>query len=87
MRVPRIEDTVSSHPYGTFHLTEIPRLRDRPRLAAHGHRNADIARFLVLAPGTVTAHLKNIYAKLEVHSRLELANLLRELGEYEDPGP
>ncbi len=57
------------------------------RLAAHGHRNADIARFLVLSPGTVTAHLKNIYAKLEVHSRLELANLLREIGEYEDPGP
>ena len=52
---------------------------DVARLAARGLRNSDIARELRLQPGTVTAHLKNIYAKLDIHSRVELANLLREV--------
>ncbi len=57
---------------------------DVARLAAKGLRNSDIARHLNLQPSTVTAHLKNIYAKLDIHSRVELANLLREIG---DPPP
>ena len=57
---------------------------DVAQLAARGFRNSDIARHLHLQPGTVTAHLKNIYAKLDIHSRVELANLLREIG---DPPP
>ncbi len=68
-------------------LNLTPREMEVARLAAHGHRNIDIARFLSLAPSTISGHLKNIYAKLDVHSRTELANLLHELGEYDGPDP
>ncbi len=50
------------------------------KLAARGLRNAEIARALTITERTVSTHLTNIYSKLDVHSKAELANLLRELG-------
>ena len=44
-------------------------------LIGSGYSNADIAKILVISPHTVNDHTKNIYRKLDVHSRLELAAL------------
>jgi LuxR family maltose regulon positive regulatory protein len=50
------------------------------RLMAAGLSNQDIAAELVVAPSTVHWHLKNIYSKLNVHSRTQAAAVARELG-------
>jgi DNA-binding CsgD family transcriptional regulator len=52
--------------------TEVPlTAREREVLAwvARGKTNAEIARLLWLAPGTVRKHLENVYAKLGVSTR------------------
>ncbi len=49
------------------------------RLMATGLSNRDIADRLVLAMGTVKAHLHNIYGKLGVRSRVQAAARAREL--------
>ena len=41
------------------------------RLIAAGQSNKEIARTLVIAPGTVKKHTNNIYGKLGVHSRTQ----------------
>jgi len=48
------------------------------RLAARGLSNAEIAHELGIKPTTVDAHLKNIYAALDVHSRAELAYRIKD---------
>jgi LuxR family maltose regulon positive regulatory protein len=50
------------------------------RLVAIGQSNEVIAATLVISSETVKKHLKNIYGKLEVHSRLEAVNRAREAG-------
>ncbi len=45
-------------------------------LIAGGHSNADIAKMLFLSEHTVKDHTKNIYRKLDVHSRFELTALV-----------
>jgi two-component system response regulator NreC len=50
-----------------------PRELDVVRLVATGHKNADIARRLFISEDTVKAHLGNVFAKLCVRDRLELA--------------
>jgi DNA-binding CsgD family transcriptional regulator len=52
---------------GTAQLT--PRHWELLRLVAAGHTNAQIARRLSLAEGTVRKHLENIYTRLQVSSR------------------
>ncbi len=49
------------------------------RLLAAGLSNKEIAGRLVVAPSTVKQHLKNIYGKLEVHSRTQAVSRGREL--------
>ncbi len=49
------------------------------RLMAAGLSNREIADELVLAMGTVKAHLHNIYGKLGVRGRVEAAARAREL--------
>jgi DNA-binding CsgD family transcriptional regulator len=56
-----------------------PREMEVARLVAHGKRNAEVARELCISLNTVESHVKHIYAKLEVHSRVELARVLRDL--------
>jgi LuxR family maltose regulon positive regulatory protein len=50
------------------------------RLLAAGLSNKAIGETLVIAVGTVRKHLKNVYAKLDVHSRTEAVARARELG-------
>ena len=54
-------------------VDESPRLTAREHevlaLVALGNTNAEIARRLWLAPGTVRKHLENVYAKLGVNTR------------------
>jgi DNA-binding CsgD family transcriptional regulator len=46
-------------------------------LVAEGLTNAEIARRLWIAPGTVRRHLENVFAKLEVHTRTAAVARLR----------
>lgn len=48
------------------------------RLAARGGTNREIAGQLFLSPHTIDSHLRRIFAKLEVSSRVELARLAAE---------
>lgn len=50
------------------------------QLVSHGSRNKEIARALDISEGTVKMHLHNLYDKLNVSSRTELAILVREKG-------
>jgi DNA-binding CsgD family transcriptional regulator/GAF domain-containing protein len=54
-----------------------PREREVARLAMRGLHDAEIAERLVLSPHTVKHHLKGIYRKLGLRSRVELAGLAR----------
>ena len=45
---------------------------------ARGERPAEVAAVLSISHYTVETHLKHIYSKLDVHSRLQLARALRE---------
>jgi LuxR family maltose regulon positive regulatory protein len=65
------------------HLLSEP-LTDRElevlRLVAIGQSNEAIAGTLVISIETVKKHLKNVYGKLDVHSRVEAVNRAREAG-------
>jgi LuxR family maltose regulon positive regulatory protein len=50
------------------------------QLLAQGSTDKKIAEILVIAPETVHKHLKNIYGKLDVHTRLEATLRAREIG-------
>jgi DNA-binding CsgD family transcriptional regulator len=47
---------------------------------AAGRSNAEIARALFVAPGTVKAHLNHIFGKLDATSRLQAVAHAREVG-------
>lgn len=49
-------------------------------LIAEGHSNAEVARKLVIAIGTVKRHLNNTYGKLGVQSRTQALARAREVG-------
>lgn len=50
------------------------------QLAAEGRSTKEIAQQLHIEASTVDRHLEHIYPKLEVHSRVELANWIRDRG-------
>jgi DNA-binding NarL/FixJ family response regulator len=50
-------------------------------LIADGHTDKSAARALGISVNTVGTHLRSIYSKLAVQSRVQLANVLRERGE------
>jgi DNA-binding CsgD family transcriptional regulator len=45
-------------------------------IAARGHTNREIAGRLFLSPHTVDFHLRQVYRKLDLHSRVELARFV-----------
>ena len=47
-------------------------------LIAAGYSNGDIAKVLFISVHTVNDHTKNIYRKLNVHSRYELTALVNK---------
>jgi ATP/maltotriose-dependent transcriptional regulator MalT len=53
------------------------REREIAELAATGRSNREIAEQLVLSPRTIETHLRNIYAKLAVRSRVQLIRALQ----------
>ena len=49
------------------------------QLVATGKRNKEVAIDLRLSRYTVETHLKNIYDKLQIQSRTELTNVVRDV--------
>jgi DNA-binding NarL/FixJ family response regulator len=50
------------------------------RLVSQGFSGPEVARRMGVAPSTVTTHVKGIYGKLSVHSRIEAVNRARAHG-------
>lgn len=55
-----------------------PRECDVFTLLSTGYTAEAIAELLSISPNTVRTHIHNIYAKLEIHSRQELIDMVRE---------
>lgn len=60
-----------------FKLTD--REIDAAVLLLAGYNSTDIAKILTISVNTVKTHLKNLYAKMDVHNRRELIELLNEI--------
>lgn len=60
--------------------TLTPREIEIVRMVAQGLRNKTIAERLTIAEGTVKVHLHNVYEKLGVDGRLELALKAQQMG-------
>ena len=69
--LPRPWTGMASDPWQTLTDAE----RRVSELVAGGLTNRNIAEYLNLSPHTVDAHLKHIYTKLDIHSRVELTVL------------
>jgi len=70
-RVPKARTSATPDPWRTLTDAEL-RIAE---LVAGGLTNRNIAEYLNLSPHTVDAHLKHTYAKLDIHSRVDLAVL------------
>jgi DNA-binding CsgD family transcriptional regulator len=51
-------------------------------LIADGATNAVVAERLHLSPHTVKSHVRNAFAKLGIHSRTQLSELMRSSGTH-----
>ncbi len=63
---------------------EWPELSDREsevlKLVAQGYVNKEIAIRLGIGPATVSTHIKNLYKKLSVHTRVQVVRVAQERG-------
>ena len=50
------------------------------RLVAQGYVNKEIAQRLFISPATVGSHIKNLYRKLAVHSRVQVVRAAQQRG-------
>ena len=50
------------------------------QLVARGYVNREIADRLCISPATVGTHIKNLYRKLSVHSRVQVVRVAQERG-------
>jgi DNA-binding CsgD family transcriptional regulator len=48
------------------------------RLVAEGLTNREVAERLFVSPHTVNSHLRHVFSKLGINSRVELARLARD---------
>ena len=78
----RVVDRLQAQQNGRGEFLErlSPREQEVTRLVMSGLNNKDIAATLSLSVGTVKIHLHNVYEKLGLRSRLELAAYAREKG-------
>ncbi|WP_164842792.1 helix-turn-helix transcriptional regulator [Actinoplanes solisilvae] len=77
LRVREVQgQPVQSRPaFGWASLTETE--RRVVRLVAGGATNRQVARTLFVSAHTVSTHLRHVFAKLDINSRVQLANLTR----------
>jgi LuxR family maltose regulon positive regulatory protein len=75
---PVLAPTSTGGPTIAEPLTE--RERDVLRLLAAGRSNPEIARILYVELNTVKTHVKSLYGKLGVHSRVQATQRAQELG-------
>jgi DNA-binding CsgD family transcriptional regulator len=69
---------VREEPVATANIERLtPREQQVLAWLAEGKTNAEIARILFAAPGTVGKHLEHIYEKLDVHTRTAAAAIAR----------
>ncbi len=77
---PNDEKGLADYEWACMLIAEDFKLTSRERdvlvLLAKGKTRADVANELVVAPNTVKTHIRNIYAKLGVHSSEELARFI-----------
>lgn len=63
---------------------ERPALSEREtdvlKLVAQGYVNKEIAQKLGIGPATVSTHIKNLYRKLAVHTRVQVVKVAQERG-------
>jgi DNA-binding NarL/FixJ family response regulator len=57
-----------------------PQERRVAEAVSHGGSTREVAEALVLSPRTVEFHLANVYRKLGVHNRAQLANVVAASG-------
>jgi DNA-binding CsgD family transcriptional regulator len=55
------------------------------RLVAKGHTNREVAQQLFVSPHTVNSHLRRIFAKLDVNSRVALTGLVADYDNIRTP--
>jgi class 3 adenylate cyclase len=65
---------------GQILLSHATRELEVLRLVAAGQSNQAIAQTLIIAESTVKMHLKNVYGKLDAHSRTQAIACARQLG-------
>lgn len=73
-------------PRGPLHLLS-KREHEVLQCLAEGRSNKEIARVLTMSGNTVRTHVRNIFRKLEVRSRLEAVRVARTESEPADPVP
>lgn len=77
-----VQDSLPGHPpevvAGDVLLSE--RETDVLKLVAKGYVNKEIAHKLGISPTTVGTHIKNLYRKLAVHSRVQVVRAAQERG-------
>lgn len=71
-------DLAADGPLGAALLSE--RETEVLKLVATGYVNKEIAQKLSISPTTVGTHIKNLYRKLSVHSRVQVVRVAQERG-------
>ena len=70
---PRLQTRMTSDLRGAARIALTSRERDIVRLVAQGLRNGEVAAKLFISEETVKTHLNNIFRKINVRDRVELA--------------
>lgn len=78
-RAPGATQAQSSHLDDALVALLTPREVEIARFVSRGLRSKDIGLALGISPGTVKIHLHRIYTKLQISTRIELANIVQLL--------